>query len=473
MKRRNQGKIAVLMTVALLSSSLSGGMELKAAKKASLATKKLTMQVGAKKTISIKNKKKGAKYSFVSSAKAIAKVNAKGVVSAVKKGTAKITVKEKAKKTRKLGVVKVVVNAKAKKDTNPSSTAVASCTPVATQTAEVTSVPSSTPVVSGAPENTNAPLASPEATETPIVTPDPTEAPTTTPEATVDPYTKEVFRVTLKDGDYEEVEGATCTVGMRYFTADVSGTYFNGKTLNAGSNVRKAYKDGTITDCAKFILAGEDDKGEDCRIFIQDEGVENEGNITSTPIIITDSESLEWMETADIQGRMTINAEGNRVVTYYWNESNTEKKNPPEVKMPDTSRKYTKEIFTFNIKPGNTDHVSSESEAKAQMIHFTGSSNCANFKGDVTSDCVDTRLQYPGMVQTLSARYILDGVDAKGNPCKIYVENNGIDTGVMTTEPIIITDCPDYAWIETAPLHGTVSWETGLTIHMWTTEDDE
>ena len=59
----------------------------------------------------------------------------------------------------------------------------------------------------------------------------------------------------------------------------------------------------------------------------------------------------------------------------------------------------------------------------------------------------------------------------KGNPCKIYVENNGIDDNGMVTEPIIITDSPEYAWIETAPLHGTVSWGAKLNIHMWTTSN--
>ncbi len=39
----------------------------------------------------------------------------------------------------------------------------------------------------------------------------------------------------------------------------------------------------------------------------------------------------------------------------------------------------------------------------------------------------------------------------------------------MVTEPTIITDNPDFAWVETAPLHGTVSWGSKLNIHMWTT----
>lgn len=64
--------------------------------------------------IVIKNKDKKKKYTFKSNKKKIAKVSKSGKVTAVKKGNAKITVKEtvKKKKARKLGVVKVTVNAK-------------------------------------------------------------------------------------------------------------------------------------------------------------------------------------------------------------------------------------------------------------------------------------------------------------------------------------------------------------------------
>ena len=69
--------------------------------KAKLSVKKITMEKGTKKNIVIKKKSKSCKYTFKSKNKKIAKVNAKGKVTAVKKGTTKITVKEKSKKTKK------------------------------------------------------------------------------------------------------------------------------------------------------------------------------------------------------------------------------------------------------------------------------------------------------------------------------------------------------------------------------------
>lgn len=80
----------------------------RAAKKAALKAKSMHLTVGESKKIKLKNKNNKAKYTFTSSAKKIAKVNKKGKVTAVKKGQAKITVKEvikkgKKKRTRKVG----------------------------------------------------------------------------------------------------------------------------------------------------------------------------------------------------------------------------------------------------------------------------------------------------------------------------------------------------------------------------------
>lgn len=106
--------MCLIMAGALTIGSLYVGGDAKAAKKATLKTKKISVDVGQSKTIKIKNKNKKNTYTFKSSKKAVAKVSKKGKVTAIKEGTAKVTVKEKSKagkktKTRKLGVCKVTV----------------------------------------------------------------------------------------------------------------------------------------------------------------------------------------------------------------------------------------------------------------------------------------------------------------------------------------------------------------------------
>ncbi|MBE5928599.1 MAG: esterase family protein [Lachnospiraceae bacterium] len=103
-------RIISLGLCVVLTLSLGSGF-MQAKKTAKPAVSKLTMTVGEKQTIKIKNKSKKAKYSFVSSKKKVAKVNKKGVVTARKKGKATITVKETMnKKAKKIGKVKVTVN---------------------------------------------------------------------------------------------------------------------------------------------------------------------------------------------------------------------------------------------------------------------------------------------------------------------------------------------------------------------------
>ncbi len=272
----------------------------------------------------------------------------------------------------------------------------------------------------------------------------------------------ELFGVTIDNTRLETVNGNTCTVDMQYFTGSVSGEYFNGKVYKEGSDVKKTYADKTARHCARYILSGTDRKGKQCSIFIQDgdDGL----------VMLTDSEELSWIEKADIKSAEKTGPYGEKIISYMWDENSAAEILPPEVQKPDDTKDYTEEIFTFYIDIGESESVNGHG-GDAVMIHFGGRGECDNFNGKIVYDSADTRLKFPGQAEMLSARYILSGTDAKGRQCHIYVENNGIDDNGMVTEPVIITDCPDYAWIESAPLHGTVSWEKGLTIHIWTVKE--
>lgn len=441
---------ALLFGMAVCNSFIPGQavQGVKAARKAKVATSaNINMVTGQKTTIKIKFKKKNAKYSFISSSKKVAMVNAKGVVKAVRKGKAVIKVMEKPKgkkKAAKIGAVKVTVREKS-----------------VTEKVNVTETPAGT-------------------VQTPIKSPAPTQpagintaTPSPSPVGTPDVYSEELFSIEITEKNSETVDGTTCKVEMQLFEGIAKGDAFEGSTKAGAcnSNVTKTFKDGTVTNQARFILEGTDSDGEKCRIYIQDDGIMSDNVLYTRPIIFTDSKELEWLEKADIQGRVITDSNGRKIVKYMRNPSSENEFTIPPVVRPDTSKDYNREIFTFYIGIGSSDEVKG-STGTSTMIHFTCKGECENFNGEGIKgfDFVDTRHKIPGRVETLSARYILEGTDKDGNPCKIYVENNGIDDNGMVTEPTIITDCPDYGWVETAPLHGTVSWEKGLTIHMWTAE---
>ena len=94
--------LATALALVCTGISLPDSNVAKAAKKAKLKTKKISLKVGKKKKIAISGKVKKAKYTFKSSKKAVASVSKSGVVTAKKKGNAVITVKEKKKKKTKV-----------------------------------------------------------------------------------------------------------------------------------------------------------------------------------------------------------------------------------------------------------------------------------------------------------------------------------------------------------------------------------
>lgn len=133
--------------------------ESKTKKKAKIAKKNIVLQVKQKKKIKITGKNKKAVYTFKSSDKKTVRVSSKGVLTALKPGTVKITVKEiYKKKTKKVGTVKV--RSRGKSILPPSKTAEPTAAPNQTPPASVSQLPA-----------TATPEATPEAT--PVATPEP------------------------------------------------------------------------------------------------------------------------------------------------------------------------------------------------------------------------------------------------------------------------------------------------------------
>ncbi len=149
MQNKGCKKVICCILAGAMLFSMGIGSSVEAAKKTSLKTKKLTLKEGASKKIVIKNKNKKRSYTFKSSKPSVAKVNKSGKVTAVKKGSAKITVKESwkvGKKTKKrtIGSVKVKVKAK---DIVVTPTTVPTNAPTTVPTIVPTTVPTAPAVV--------------------------------------------------------------------------------------------------------------------------------------------------------------------------------------------------------------------------------------------------------------------------------------------------------------------------------------
>lgn len=109
-----------------------------------------------------------------------------------------------------------------------------------------------------------------------------------------------------------------------------------------------------------------------------------------------------------------------------------------------------KPILDIKIEAnGPAVHLKGEN-AEVDMIPFKGSVCSEIFTGIVEPCGVDTQVVNAVYVRHMSARYMLTGVDRVGQPCRIYVENNGwFDDRTKTmpfhTVPTFYTDSEELA----------------------------
>lgn len=156
------------------------------------ATKNITVNVGAKQKIKtyVKPKKATLKaLAFTSNAKKIAKVNAKGVITGIKAGNAKITVKAVDGSKKKATVAVLVTGAAIA--SNPAITTGPSVTTAPTVAPTATVAPTTVPTVVPTEAPTTAPTEAPTVAPTEAPTTAPTEAPTEAPVETIAPVVKD------------------------------------------------------------------------------------------------------------------------------------------------------------------------------------------------------------------------------------------------------------------------------------------
>lgn len=113
----------------------------------------------------------------------------------------------------------------------------------------------------------------------------------------------EVLTIQIQITGMDEVKGKQGTVRMIHFEGDCDCKNFHGKVLPGGVDTQKERYGENTWLSARYMLEGIDGTGEKCRIFIENNGtVEEDGKITTHPILYTDSVALERLETADLTG---------------------------------------------------------------------------------------------------------------------------------------------------------------------------
>lgn len=105
------------------------------------------------------------------------------------------------------------------------------------------------------------------------------------------------------------------------------------------------------------------------------------------------------------------------------------------------------------------------------FVPFSGEAKSEYFQGKVLDGGVDTQV-YNKDGGSLSARYVLEGTDCAGKPCKIFIENNG-KFGEEYTHPRIVTDSDTLKFLNNnANLKGKLDGSNGqLTIRIYKDKD--
>ena len=87
------------------------------------------------------------------------------------------------------------------------------------------------------------------------------------------------------------------------FTGECDSPLFKGKILPGAADTQRIQPDGQGTLSARYTLEGVDDQGQPCHLFIDNAARLGPAGIGPTfPTLRTDSESLRWLETADLRG---------------------------------------------------------------------------------------------------------------------------------------------------------------------------
>lgn len=132
------------------------------------------------------------------------------------------------------------------------------------------------------------------------------------------------------------------------------------------------------------------------------------------------------------------------------------------------------EVLTVHVQIEKSTELRNNDGDSVVMISFTGTVTGKYFEGTILDGGVDTQIIGRfGDRHSLSARYMLEGKDYTGQPCKIYIENNGdihkeLKTCLFRTSPKMITDSKVLSFLNGCVLVGEGhSTESGVDIKIF------
>ncbi len=121
-------------------------------------------------------------------------------------------------------------------------------------------------------------------------------------------------------------------------------------------------------------------------------------------------------------------------------------------------------IMTINVTT-YPPHMLDGTCSKVVMIPFSAEASGKYFNGKTVAYGIDTQITTNERF-SLSARYMLEGLDYNGKKCRIFIENNG--TSLENCKPKIYTDSEKLLFLENAELTANVECvENGVIVYIY------
>ncbi|WP_187759781.1 DUF3237 family protein [Thiospirochaeta perfilievii] len=129
---------------------------------------------------------------------------------------------------------------------------------------------------------------------------------------------QEVIKIDVNITNIEKVESNNSQVVMISFDGTASGEFFNGSILPGAVDTQKQISDKMLSLSARYILSGKDFMDQNCKIFIENNGIVKEGDniFYATPKILTDSTNLKWLESASLESHVIPHKNGVEVLIF-------------------------------------------------------------------------------------------------------------------------------------------------------------
>lgn len=106
-------------------------------------------------------------------------------------------------------------------------------------------------------------------------------------------------------------------------------------------------------------------------------------------------------------------------------------------------------IMTFKITADTSQINEMEGPwGGAYFIPFSGRVESALFTGSTLPGAADVQTENHAKVRHMCARYMFDGKDQEGNPCRLFVQNDGYmnpanrNDPFFEAQPFFLTDSP-------------------------------